>query len=60
MARAAGHFFICIPFKTCSRGVGERWREKQQGADWPNYKRSLLRLELPRTLMKDARGGPIR
>ncbi len=41
MARNAGHFFICIPFKACSRGEGGRWRE-QQGADWPNYKRSLL------------------
>jgi hypothetical protein len=59
MARLAGHFFICIPFKTCGRGVGGRWRE-QQGADWPNYKRSLMWRSMPRTLMKDARGGPIR
>ncbi|RYE81371.1 MAG: hypothetical protein EOO80_01315 [Oxalobacteraceae bacterium] len=42
MARIAGHFFICISIKTYSRGVGVRCRE-QQGADWPNYKRSLMR-----------------
>ena len=41
-ARKAGHFFICIPFKTFSFRDGVR-RQGQQSADWPNYKRSLLR-----------------
>jgi hypothetical protein len=32
----------------------------EQGADWRNYKRSLMQLGVLRTLMKDARGGLIR
>ena len=31
-----------------------------KGADWRNYKRSLLQRSMLRTLMKDARGGLIR
>lgn len=41
-----------------NRASIRRW--EQQGADWPNYKRSFMWRCMPRTLMKDARERPIR
>jgi hypothetical protein len=42
MARIAGHVCIGLTFNRLSRRHSGREQE-QQGADWPNYKRSFMR-----------------